>query len=59
MAVKKEIRNYPLYIRFRYSWLPQGDKKLSVLHSIVVVSAAKEIRNYPLYFWFRQSVVVV
>jgi hypothetical protein len=36
----KEIRNYPLYIRFRYSWLPQGDQELSALHPVQVFKAA-------------------
>jgi hypothetical protein len=33
----KDIMNYPLYnIRFRYSWLPQGDPKLSALNPVQV-----------------------
>jgi hypothetical protein len=36
----KEIRNYPLYIRFRYSWLPQGDQELSAVHPVQVFMTA-------------------
>ncbi len=36
----KEISNYPLYIRFGYSLLPQGDQELPALHPVRVFIAA-------------------
>ncbi len=44
----KEIRNYPLYIRFRYSWLPQGDQELSAIHPVqVFMAASRRSRTIP------------